>query len=182
MSPAKARKLKVYQAPFGFHESVVAAPNQTAALRAWGSHQNLFAEGLAKVTTESSAVEAALKHPEIPLRRAIGSNAPFELEATSLPGVPSAAKARADKQSGGPAHKPKPAPPPADRSELNKAEQDLRGLEERRRRDEDRFSRRWAELHGEQETARKQYVHDRDNADRAVKAAKKAYRKAGGND
>jgi hypothetical protein len=74
MAPAKARKLKVYQAPFGFHESVVAAPSQTAALRAWGSHQNLFAEGLAKVTTESAAVEAALKHPETPLRRAIRLN------------------------------------------------------------------------------------------------------------
>src|ERR1700743_1731207 len=97
MAPAKVRKLKVYQAPFGFHESVVAAPNQTAALRAWGSHQNLFAEGLAKITTDAAAVAAALKHPETPLRRAIGSDDPFELEAASLPKVPRAEKAQTEK-------------------------------------------------------------------------------------
>src|SRR5580698_3044684 len=112
MAPAKGRKLKVFQAPFGFHESVVAAPSQAAALRAWGSHQNLFAEGLAKVTTEAAAVEAALKHPETPLRRAIGSNDPFELEAASLPKVPRAEKTPADKEAGHPARKSKPSPPP----------------------------------------------------------------------
>ncbi len=182
MAPVKARKLKVYQAPFGFHESVVAAPSQTAALRAWGSHQNLFAEGLAIVTTEAAAVEAALKHPETPLRRAIGSNDPFELEAASLPKVPRAETTPADKKAGRPARTSKPAPPPPDRSALDTAEKELKRLEEQRRREEDRFSRRWDELHREQEEARQKYAHAKDAADQTVKAARKDYRRAGGTD
>lgn len=182
MAPPKGRKLKVFQAPFGFHESVVAAPSQTAALRAWGSHQNLFAEGLAKVTTEAAAVEAALKHPETPLRRAIGSNDPFELEAANLPEVPRAEKTRVGKEGGGADRKPKPAPPPADRSALDAAERELRRLEDQRRREEDRFSRRWDELHREQEEARQKYADAKDAADQAVKAARKTYRRSGGKD
>jgi hypothetical protein len=181
MALAKARKLKVYQAPFGFHESVVAAPSQTAALRAWGSHQNLFAEGLAKVTTEAAAVEAALKHPETPLRRAIGSDDPFELEAASLPKVPCAEKTQ-PKEASSPPRKSKPAPPQADRSALDSAERELRRLEDQRRREEDRFSRRWDELHREQEEARQKYTNTKDAADQAVKAAQKDYRRAGGTD
>jgi type IV secretory pathway VirB10-like protein len=182
MAPAKARRLKVYQAPFGFHESVVAAPSQTAALRAWGSHQNLFAEGLARVTTDATAVEAALKHPETPLRRAIGSNDPFELEATSLPKVPRAEKERIAKQGNGSAKTPKPAPPPPDRSALDQAERELGHLEERRRREEERFSRRWDELRREQEEARREYGEAKGAADKTLKAALKAYLKAGGTD
>ena len=68
------RKLKVFQAQFGFYDTVVAAPSQAAALRAWGMHQNLFASGEATVTTDEAAVAAAIAHPETPLRRAVGSN------------------------------------------------------------------------------------------------------------
>jgi hypothetical protein len=39
------RKLKVFQAPFGFFDTILAAPSQAAALRAWGTHRNLFADG-----------------------------------------------------------------------------------------------------------------------------------------
>ena len=182
MAPAKARKLKVFQAPFGFHESVVAAPSQAAALRAWGSHQNLFAEGLAKVTTEAAAVEAALSHPETPLRRAIGSTDAFELEAASLPKIPRTTKTATDTKAKDPAPKPKPAPSPPDRSPLDKAEQELGRLEDQRRREEDRFSRRWEELHREQEEARQKYADAKESADQAVKAARKEYRRSGGKD
>ncbi len=151
-------------------------------MRAWGSHQNLFAEGLAKVTTEAGAVEAALKHPETPLRRAIGSNDPFELEAANLPKVPRAEKTAMYKEAGQPARKSKPAPPPPDRSALATAEKELKRLEEQRRREEDRFSRRWDELHREQEEARQKHADAKDAAERAVKAARKNYRRAGGTD
>ena len=49
------RKLKVFQAQFGFYDTVVAAPSRAAALRAWGTHQNLFASGEAKVATDEAA-------------------------------------------------------------------------------------------------------------------------------
>lgn len=60
------RKLKVFQAQFGFYDTVVAAPSQAAALRAWGTHQDLFASGAATVTTDEAAIAAALAHPETP--------------------------------------------------------------------------------------------------------------------
>jgi hypothetical protein len=182
MAAAKARKLKVYQAPFGFHESVVAAPNQSAALRAWGSHQNLFAEGLARIATDSGAIAAALKHPETPLRRAIGSSDPFELEARSLPKAPRVDKAGAGKASADRRRRPKPAPPPPDRSALDQAERALMSLEARRRREDDRFNRRRDELNREQEAARQDYLDAKDAAERAIEAARRAYRKAGGRD
>ncbi len=172
-----ARKLKVYQAPFGFHESVVAASSQAAALRAWGSHQNLFADGSAKVATDEAAIEAALAHPETPLRRAVGSNDPFQLEAKSLPKVPKAEKPKPEK----PAKKSaKPVPPPADRTQLDQAEQRLRDLADKRRREEDRFKRRLENIQAEQAEAQRAYVAERKAADAAVETARKAYRKAGG--
>ena len=82
---SKTLRLKVFQAQFGFYDSVVAAPSQAAALRAWGTHQNLFADGEAQVTTDEAAVEAAMAHPETPLRRAVGSNDGFALEPTGFP-------------------------------------------------------------------------------------------------
>ncbi|MDB5393675.1 MAG: hypothetical protein JWM91_1181 [Rhodospirillales bacterium] len=177
MTQPKARKLKVYQAPFGFHESIVAAPNQAAALRAWGSHQNLFAEGFAKVATDGAAIEAALAHPETPLRRAIGSSDPFELGAKGLPKVPRAEKPPAEKRQ----RKAEiPAPPPPDRTALDQAEQALSALEERRRREEEEFSRRWDALQREQESARRTYSDAKKAADAAFKSARRTYRNAGG--
>ena len=121
MAKTKGRKLKVFQAQFGFYDSVVAAPSQAAALRAWGTHQNLFANGEAKVTTDEAAVAAATAQPETPLRRAVGSTDAFELEPTGVPKVPDAPKKAPTKLAA--KSKPKtPAKPPADRSKLDAAE------------------------------------------------------------
>src|SRR3954465_14317900 len=87
------RKLKVFQAQFGFFDTVLAAPSQAAALRAWGTHRNLFATGHAKVATDEAAIAAALEHPGTLLRRAVGSNEPFALVPTSLPQIPDLPKA-----------------------------------------------------------------------------------------
>jgi hypothetical protein len=71
-----ARKLKVFQAQFGFYDTVMAAASQAAALRVWGTHQNLFASGQAKLSDDLRAVDAALAHPQTPLMRAVGSSDP----------------------------------------------------------------------------------------------------------
>lgn len=42
------KSLKVFQAQFDFYDVVVAAPSQAAALRAWGVHQKLFTDGMAR--------------------------------------------------------------------------------------------------------------------------------------
>ncbi len=176
-----ARKLKVFQAQIGFYDTVVAAASQAAALRAWGTHQNLFASGEAKITTDEAAVTAALEHPETPLRRAVGSTDPFRLEPTSLPTVPDAPKRAAVK----PAAKAKPTPapkPPADRSALDAAEAALHRLDEARKREEADLRRRQSELDEAKSAAQATYVEARKAATAAVVEARKAYRSAGGAD
>jgi hypothetical protein len=72
-------RLKTYTAEIdGLHEWIVAAPNQQAALDAFGVNQNLFAQGAAGVTTDVVAVKAAEAQPGVPLRRAKGSKDAFE--------------------------------------------------------------------------------------------------------
>jgi type IV secretory pathway VirB10-like protein len=181
LAKAPARRLKVFQAQFGFYDSVVAAPSQAAALRAWGVHQNLFADGRAQITEDGQAIEAALAHPETPLRRAVGSTDPFALEPTSLPKVPDAPPRAAAK----PEPKAKSAArpkPPADRSALNVAEAELRKLDEARKREEADFRRRQAELDAVRDEAQARYVEGRKAATAAVVAARGDFRKAGGAD
>ena len=70
-------RLKVYRALMGFSEAAVAAANQTEALAAWGTHQNLFAEKMAAVTNDPAAAKAALAKPGLVLQRAVGSSGAF---------------------------------------------------------------------------------------------------------
>jgi multidrug efflux pump subunit AcrA (membrane-fusion protein) len=148
-------------------------------LRAWGVHQNLFASGEARVTTENAAIEAALQHPEVPLRRPIGSNDPFQLEPANLPKVPHPlrrvpAKPRAK---GKPAPTPRPA---ADRTALDAAEAELHKLDAARKREEADFLCRQEGLDQARGAAQSAYVEARRSATAAVSAARKDYRSAGG--
>jgi hypothetical protein len=180
LSLGRGRRLKVFQAQFGFHDSVVAAPSQASALRAWGTRQNLFAEGQARITDDPQAIEAARAHPETPLRRVAGSNDPFELNPTTLPKIPDTPKRSGAKAAKTP--KAAEAKPPADRSTLGAAEAALHAVDERRKREEARLRDRQAAL--EQEMAERQlaYVASRKAATAAVVAARQAYRRAGGKD
>ena len=178
MAKAAGRKLKVFQAQFGFYDTVVAAPSQAAALRAWGIHQNLFADGLASITEDAQAIEAALAHPETPLRRAVGSTDPFALEPVNLPSVPDLPRKAAFKPE--PKARPAPPKPPADRSALDAAELVLRKLDEGRKAEEVKFRQRQDELDTEREAAQATYVSGRKSATAAVVEAREAYRKAGG--
>jgi type IV secretory pathway VirB10-like protein len=172
-----ARKLKVFQAQFGFYDTVVAAPSQAAALRAWGVHQNLFASGEARIADDADAVKAALAHPETPLKRAVGSKDPFGLEA-ALPHIPDAPKRKA-------AAKAKPAPPakpPADRGALDAAEAALEQLDEARKREEAALRREQDALDARKSASQSAYVAARKDATAAVVKAREGYRKAGGRD
>jgi colicin import membrane protein len=68
---------KVFQAHLGFYDTVVAAPSQASALAAWGSRQNLFHMGMARVTEDFEAVAAAMAEPGVVLRRPYGSKVPY---------------------------------------------------------------------------------------------------------
>lgn len=62
--------LRTYTAEIdGLNQWIVAAPNQKAALEAFGVHQNLFAQGLADLTRDEDLVAAANAQPGVPLRR-----------------------------------------------------------------------------------------------------------------
>ena len=175
------RRLKVFQARLGFYDTVVAAPSQAAALRAWGIHQNLFADGEARVCEDPKAIEAAMAHPETPLRRPAGSADAFGLE-PGLPSVPKAPKAAAKEGAKSPrSAKPKSKPKPkADRSALSAAETALRKLDAERKHEEADFKRRRDDLDAAREAAQTAYHDDRKAAASAVVQARKASRKAGG--
>ena len=173
------RRLKVFQAVFGFHESVVAAPSQAAALEAWGARQNLFAEGAAKLVADPEAIAAALAHPLTPLRRAIGSTGAFGLDAPAptldIPRAP-AKEPRAGRRTK-PAM-PKPEAPPPDRSPLAAAEAALERLEAAQKREQARFRRRRDALDAEEVAARAGWTADRAAARKAMEQERRAYLKA----
>ncbi|MDB5413838.1 MAG: hypothetical protein JWR10_2173 [Rubritepida sp.] len=191
---AKARKLKVFQAHFGFYDTIVAAPSQAAALQAWGVHRNVFADGHAKLTTDEAAVAAATAHPEIVLKRPVGSDGPFEVEPTLLPELPdvpskkatrkaaNSAANQATRNAAKPAANKAPPPPPPDRSFLSKAEAALRAVDERRKAEEAAFRERQAALDAEKVAAQASYVEAHRAATAQVAKALEAYRKAGGRD
>ena len=83
-----ARKLKTYTTSAGFFDLAVAAPSMKAALAAWGSKNNLFQHGFAKVSDDPKIVAATMAHPGVVLRRPVGSNGAFSEHAelpTDLP-------------------------------------------------------------------------------------------------
>ena len=180
MAKPAGRRLKVFQAQLGFYDTVVAAPSQAAALRAWGMRQNLFARGEARVSEDPQAVEAALAHPETPLKRAVGSTDPFGLEAR-LPDVPDAPKRPAPKPSPQPKAKVAAKPTP-DRTALDIAEAAVKRLDEARKREEASLREEQDALDEKKAAAQSSYVADRKAATAAVVAARQAYRKAGGTD
>ncbi len=176
MAKASVRRLKVYEARFGFHDSVVAAPNQKAALDAWGVRQDLFAEGDARVSEDEAAIEAAQAHPGAPLRRAVGSKDPYSL-APNLPDIADAPRKPKPKAR---ATRPAEPPPPPDRSALDRAEADLAELEVRHRDEKAELDRRMAALEKEIDATRRRWRFERRKAEAVVDEKRRAYRTAGG--
>lgn len=180
MAKAAGRKLKVFQARLGFYDTVLAVPSQAAALRAWGTTQNMFASGEAKVATDEDAVAAALAHPETVLRRPIGSSDAFAVEPKSLPNLPDLPAAVSKRKT--PAEdKPRPVPPkPPDRSKLNAAEAALRALDKRHEEEESAFRREEEVLRSRLSAARSAYAAARKAATTKVAKERSVYRNAGG--
>ena len=182
MAKPVARRLKVFIAQIGFYDTVVAASSQAAALRAWGTRQNLFAGGGARVADDPKAIEAALSSPEIPLRRVVGTDNPFELKPRGLPNVPDAPKKWAEDLH--PKRPPRVVPrvrrPVADRSGLDAAEVALKQVDDERKHEEAELRRRQDDLDKARMDAQERYVAARQAATAAVVAARNAFRDAGG--
>jgi hypothetical protein len=60
-------RLKVFMTQIGFHNWLVAAPSQKAALAAWDVKENLFAIGSAQVVTDKDCIELAMRSPGVPV-------------------------------------------------------------------------------------------------------------------
>ena len=189
-----ARPLKVFQAHLGFYDTVVAAPSRAAALKAWGSRQNLFRDGSAKETQDAQAVAAARAKPGVVLRRAAGSNAPFG-ENPDLPKVPNAPKkklvtAKEATTEASPAAPRKVTPPKLrlvppspqrkapDRGPVQRAEKALTELKKEEERALARIAARKAALEGEERKLRDDYHARRHKAERVLVEARRAYQDA----
>ncbi len=147
-----ARTLKVYQTQIGFFDLIVAAPSQAAALRAWGTHLNMFADGSARVTTDEQAIQAALAHPETPLKRGVGTNDPFSLN----PRLPRFANlAPGEKKTTAKRQPVKSKPEPPDRRALDDAEAALRRISDEWRTQDSSYAKQYADLQDEEEQLRR---------------------------
>jgi outer membrane biosynthesis protein TonB len=200
MSKSAVRKLKVFQAQIGFYDTVVATTSMPAALRAWGIRQNMFASGDARAVTDEVVIAVALQHPDIPLRRAVGSSEPFSVEPTSLPKVPLPAKTPPPKRiepvvkppptktppqkRSEPVAKPRAAKPPArpvaNRAQLDAATAAVRELDLRYNRKLADSRREEVALAARRAAAKEAYVEAREQASATVVSARDAYVKAGG--
>jgi hypothetical protein len=125
---AKSQRLKVFMTQIGFHNWLVAAPSQKAALASWDVKENLFAMGSARVVTDKDCIELAMRTPGIPVPVDTG----HDLAKVSR-------VVRLDEHRRRPAShaKKKPAPKPAakrhkpDRTKLDRAEDALQEFQKR---------------------------------------------------
>lgn len=172
---AKARPLKVYWAEVdGLHEWIVSAPNRSEALDALGVNQDLFAQGEAGDASDPAAIEAARAQPLTPLRRPRGSSEPFAPATGATDwsaAIPETAKAA----------KSKAAPPKTpDRRPLDRAEARLAQVEARHRDALKRLAEDRARLDERQAREAADYGQEAAEANRAVEAAERSFREAGG--
>ena len=185
-----ARTLKVYQAQIGFYDLIVAAPSKAAALRAWGIHLNMFADGSARIATDKQAIKAALAQPETPLKRAVGTHDLFSLN----PGLPHISDFPQGEKKTAAKRQPFTKPSPPDRLALDAAETDLQRIVDQRRIEQDSYAKQYAELTVREdelrrrrevvtaeEAATKQHLDAASlRAEKALQRERQAYARAGG--
>lgn len=167
-------RLKVYATRIGFHDAVVAAPNQKAALAAWDVREDLFAQGAASVTEDPQAVAAANADPGVVLRRAAGSNEPF----SAAPGAPSVPKLA--RPAGVRTAPPAPEPAPPDRTGLDAAERALAAFEATAERRRGELERRRRALEAEEQALEHELTAQRRILERERDRARRTYERAGG--
>jgi hypothetical protein len=158
-----ARKLKTYTTSAGFFDLAVAAPSMKAALEAWGSKNNLFQHGFAKVSEDPKIVAATMAHPGVVLRRPVGSTGAFG-EHAQLPTDLPVNNAKGGKAKHAPAKRSAKRPEPPTKAVDDKtAREAARAFEkEQKRRDSER----------RREEANRQ--RERERRERAIAAAEAA--------
>jgi hypothetical protein len=166
-------------------------------LKAWGSRQNLFREGVASETKDPQAVAAALAKPGVVLRRAVGSDAPFS-ENPGLPQIPKAPKNAAPAKIQAKSQPPEPPPrrepprlrlvppsklqpaprPQVSRAPIEAAERALAELKGEEQRARAALEERKAALDEEARRQRADFRERRERCEKKLADARKAYRSA----
>ncbi|MPZ34455.1 MAG: cell envelope biogenesis protein TolA [Rhodospirillales bacterium] len=156
-----ARNLKTYTTSAGFFDLAVAAPSMKAALEAWGSKNNLFHHGFAKISEDPKIVAATMAHPGVVLRRPVGSSGAFSEHAKLPADLPVRTPQRA------PSRSAKRREPPTEAVDDKTAREAARAFEkEQKRRQSERRS---------EEAARQK---ERARRERAIAAAEAALERA----
>ena len=105
-------KLKVFRTSTGFHDAYVAAPSQKAALAAWGTGSNLFAQGLAEQVTDEALMADALAQPGVVIKKSRGTEAEHFAALGPMPEKAKAKPAAKKERASPPPKLPKPKPVP----------------------------------------------------------------------
>lgn len=181
MAAKLPKRLKVYATRIGFHDVVVAAPNQKAALTAWDVGENLFAQGAAAVTEDPKAEAAALALPGVVLSRAIGEAGGYHAQAKTPASAPKVAAPARSKTPAAvpPPEKPKPKPKP-DRGPLTAAERALADLDAEGRRAAQAFARERKALDAREAGQERDRVTRRRRMERERDRALRVYNHAAG--
>ncbi len=186
---AKAAKLKVFRTPIGFHDAFVAAPSQKAALEAWGSESNLFAQGAAELVTDPALIKEPLAHPGEVVRRLRGSAGEQIAALGKSDGCkkkhdrpsprPSPASGRGSKKAPSPAsgRGSKKGPRP-NRAAVDKAEQALERAEKRHRAALEKLRAEEQALQQRRRETESKQRRERERLSEAVDAARERYRAA----
>ena len=165
---AKARKLKVFRTPIGFHDAYVAATSRQAALAAWGADGNLFAQGMAEEVTDPKLMKMALESPGEVIRKARGT-AGEHLTAVDAP------KPRKAGGSGTRSKTTKARGKKPDRAELDAAEDALATLDRSHRTELRAIDQAQVELDRRRRQAQRAHVADRADVAARRERARRAY-------
>jgi len=168
---AKARQLKVFRTPIGFHDAYVAAPSQKAALEAWGSDHNLFARGEAERVEDPKLTAEPLAHPGQVIKRLRGT---AEEQFAALPPTRPRKAGAADKAPEKPSARNKPVPRP-DRGPLDRAEAAVTAAERRHAKALDAIAREEEKLRQRRRTAEKARDAELDKLRARAERARETY-------
>lgn len=170
-----ARALKVFRTSTGFHDAYVAAPSRAAALRAWGSDNDLFARGAAEEIDDAKLMAEPLAHPGMVIRKSRGS---LTEQLAALPKDKPKRKPSEAKEAAKPAveakSRPKPKPRPS-RTKLDRAEAAAEALDVEQQTALDALAKREAALREERRALEARQEAARTRAARAVEKAKDDY-------
>jgi hypothetical protein len=172
--PKRSAKLKVFRTPIGFHDAYVAAPSQKAALEAWGTGTNLFANGAAEQVTDPELTKVPLENPGQVVK---------VLRGTKAEQLAALAKQKPPKRTASPKAEvlPKPAkkrPPRPSRAPLEKAQAALEKLEERQERERVALDRQLKELERRRSELQRRHEREHDKACSALQDAREEYEAA----